>query len=77
MTTILLLISSKIFIFWASNVFRPDQLFGQLGIGIVLLIWLFVIGLVVLAGIEINAQLARMAEEYEGAEIVQPPKEDF
>jgi membrane protein len=76
MTIILLLISSKIFIFWASNVFRPDQLFGQLGIGIVLLIWLFVIGLVVLAGIEINAQLARMAEENKGAEIIEPPKEN-
>jgi uncharacterized BrkB/YihY/UPF0761 family membrane protein len=76
MTIILLLISSKIFIFWASNVFRPDQLFGQLGIGIVLLLWLFVIGFVVLAGIEINAQLARMAEVHKGTEIIEPPKED-
>jgi membrane protein len=76
MTTILLLISNKIFIFWASNIFRSDQLFGQLAIAIVLLIWLFIVGLVVLAGIEINAQLARMAEEHEGAVIVQPPKED-
>jgi membrane protein len=76
MTTILLLISSKIFIFWASNVFRSNQLFGQLGIGIVLLIWLFVIGLVVLAGIEINAQLVRMADEHEDAEIIEPPKEN-
>jgi membrane protein len=76
MTIILLLISCKIFIFWASNVFRPDQLFGQLGIGIVLLIWLFVIGLVVLAGIEINAQLAQMAEEHEDIEIGESPKDD-
>jgi membrane protein len=76
MTIILLLISSKVFIFWASNVFRSDQLFGQLGIGIVLLIWLYVIGLVVLAGIEINAQLARMAEEHKDVEIIEPPKEN-
>jgi membrane protein len=62
MTTILLPISSKIFIFWASNIFHSNQLFGQLAIGIVLLIWLYVVGFVVLAGIEINAQLARMAE---------------
>jgi membrane protein len=74
MTTILLLISCKIFVFWASNIFRSDQLFGQLGIGIVLLIWLFVIGLVVLAGIEINAQLARMAERKD-TEITEPPNE--
>jgi membrane protein len=74
MTTILLLISCKIFVFWASNIFRSDQLFGQLGIGIVLLIWLFVIGLVVLVGIEINAQLARMAERKD-TEITEPPNE--
>ena len=74
MTTILLLISCKIFVFWASNIFRSDQLFGQLGIGIVLLIWLFVIGLVVLAGIEINAQLAHMAKRKD-TEITEPPNE--
>jgi membrane protein len=75
MTTILLLISCKIFVFWASNIFRSSELFGQLGIGIVLLIWLFVIGLVVLAGIEINAQLARMAD-HKDIEITEPPHED-
>ncbi len=75
MTTLLLLISCKIFVFWASNIFRSNQLFGQLGIGIVLLIWLFVIGLVVLAGIEINAQLARTAERKD-TEITEPPNED-
>jgi membrane protein len=75
MTTILLLISCKVFVFWASNIFRSDELFGQLGIGIVLLIWLFVIGLVVLAGIEINAQLARMAD-HKDTEITEPPNED-
>ena len=63
MTTILLLISSQIFILWANNIFRSDQLFGQLGGGVVLLLWLFIIGLVVLAGIEINAELTRATEE--------------
>ena len=73
-TTVLLLISNKIFIFWASNIFRSDQLFGQLAIGVVLLLWLFIVGLVVLAGIEINAQLVRMAEEQRSAQIVEPPE---
>jgi len=76
MTTVLLLISNKIFILWASNIFRSDQLFGQLAIGIVLLLWLFIVGLVVLAGIEINAQLVRMAEEHRSAQIVEPPQEN-
>jgi membrane protein len=75
MTTILLPISSKIFVFWASNIFRSNQLFGQLAIGIVLLIWLYVVGFVVLAGIEINAQLARMAE-HKDTEITVPPNEN-
>jgi membrane protein len=74
MSTLLLLISCKIFVFWATNIFRSNQLFGQLGIGIVILIWLFVIGLVVLAGIEINAQLARMAE-HKDTEITEPPND--
>lgn len=73
MTTILLLISSQIFILWANNIFRSDQLFGQLGAGIVLLLWLFIIGLVVLAGLEINAELARRAKKYEGAGHVESP----
>ena len=72
MTTVLILVSNKIFIFWADNIFRPDQLYGQLGAGIVLLIWLFIVGLVVLAGIQINAELARMVEEQENAEIIEP-----
>lgn len=73
MTTILLLISSQIFILWANNIFRSDQLFGQLGAGIVLLLWLFIIGLVVLAGLEINAELARTVKKYENAGHVESP----
>lgn len=72
--TVLLLISSKIFILWASYIFRSTELYGQLGAGIVLLIWLFITGLVVLAGVEINAVLAQTAEERQDSEIVQPPK---
>ncbi len=75
MTTVLLLVSSQIFILWANNIFRSNQLFGQLGAGIVLLLWLFVIGLVVLAGIEINAELARSAGDQENAEPIASPQE--
>ena len=75
MTTVLLLVSSQLFILWANNVFRSDQLFGQLGAGIVLLLWLFVIGLVLLAGIEMNAEFARAAVEHGDAEPAESPKE--
>jgi membrane protein len=59
-----------------ANVFHYDQLYGQLGAGIVLLTWLYVVGLVVLIGIQMNAVLAQMAEEHENREIVQSPKDD-
>lgn len=78
MTTILLLVSSQIFILWADYIFRSDQLFGQLGAGVVLLLWLFIIGLVVLAGIEINAELVRSEKEYEKeAEDIEKAQGDF
>jgi uncharacterized BrkB/YihY/UPF0761 family membrane protein len=35
------------------------------------LLWLYVTGLMVLLGLEINAVLARMAEERKGIELVQ------
>lgn len=75
LTTILLLVSSQIFFLWANNIFRPDQLFGQLGAGIVLLLWLFIMGLVVLAGIEINAELARSAEDARNTKSPSPARE--
>jgi membrane protein len=72
--TVLSLVSSKIFILWASYIFRSTELYGQLGAGIVLMIWLFITGLVILAGVEINAVLAQMAEERRDAKTVQTPE---
>lgn len=69
--TILLIITSEAIRFWMANVFRYNQLYGQLGAGIVLLIWLYAVGLMVLVGLEMNAVLVRMTEEREGVELVQ------
>jgi membrane protein len=76
MAVILLLVANQIMKFLVADVFHYDQLYGQLGAGIVLLTWLYVIGLVVLIGIQMNAVLAQMAEEHEDIEIVESPKED-
>jgi membrane protein len=73
---ILLLVANQIMRFFVADVFHYDQLYGQLGAGIVLLTWLYVIGLVVLIGIQMNAVLAQMAEEHEDIEIGESPKED-
>ena len=62
---ILLLVANQIMRFFVADVFHYDQLYGQLGAGIVLLTWLYVIGLVVLVGIQLNAVLRQMAEEHE------------
>jgi membrane protein len=50
---------------------RYDQVYGQLGAVVVLMLWLYVTGLTVLIGTEMNAVLARMAEERKGVELVQ------
>ena len=73
-TTVFLVIASEIFTLWATYLFRPTQLYGQLGGGIVLLLWLFGIGLVVRFGIEIDAELARVEEERKDAETTEPPQ---
>jgi membrane protein len=74
---ILLLIANQIMRFFVADVFHYDQLYGQLGAGIVLLTWLYVIGLVVLIGIQMNAVLAQMAEEHQDIKIGESPKDNF
>jgi membrane protein len=73
---ILLLVANQIMRFFVADVFHYDQLYGQLGAAIVLLTWLYVIGLVVLIGIQMNAVLTQMAQEHEDVEISESPKED-
>jgi membrane protein len=63
MAAILLLIANQVMRYFLADVFHYDQLYGQLGAGIVLLTWLYVIGLIVLVGIQMNAVLAQMVEE--------------
>jgi membrane protein len=72
-----LLVANQIMRFFVADVFHYDQLYGQLGAGIVLLTWLYVIGLVVLIGIQMNAVLAQMAEEHQDIKIGESPKDDL
>jgi membrane protein len=72
----LLLVANEIMRFFVADVFHYDQLYGQLGAGIVLLTWLYVIALVMLIGIQMNAVLAQMAGEHENIDIGESPKED-
>lgn len=71
--TVLLLISNKILTLSVAN-FRYDLFYGQLGASIVLLVWLYVAGLVVLIGLEMNAVLAQLAEERQDTSVVEPPE---
>lgn len=70
--TILLLVSNQILTLFVVN-FRYDLFYGQLGAGVVLLVWLYAAGLVVLIGLEINGVLAYITEERQQANIVEPP----
>src|ERR671920_1676628 len=70
--TVLILVSSVGLDLWVSNLGRYDQIYGQVGAIMVLMLWLYVTGLMVLIGAEMNAVLARMAEERKETKIVQP-----
>jgi membrane protein len=70
--TVLILVSSIGLNAWVTNLGRYDQVYGQVGAIMVLMLWLYVTGLMVLVGAETNAVLARAAEERKDIKIVQP-----
>jgi len=70
--TVLILVSSLGLNLWVTNLGRYDQVYGQVGAIMVLMLWLYVTGLMVLIGAEVNAVLARAAEERKDVKIVQP-----
>ena len=71
MATILLFLADGALSYYVSKLGNYGQIYGQLGAVIVFMLWLYVTGLMVLLGVEINAVLARMAEERKGIELVQ------
>lgn len=68
--TVLLFASDAAFSYYVANLGSYGQVYGQLGTVVVFLLWLYVTGLMVLLGLEINAALARAAEERKGVELV-------
>ncbi len=69
--TVLILVSS-VGLDLIANLGRYGQIYGQVGAIMVLMLWLYVTGLMVLIGAEINAVLARMAEERKDTKLIQP-----
>src|SRR5215213_2867913 len=69
--TVLLFVSDAALSYYVANLGNYGQIYGQLGTVIVFMLWLYVTGLMVLLGLEINAVLARTAEERKGIELVQ------
>lgn len=70
--TVLILVASVGLNLWVANLGRYDQVYGQVGAIMVLMLWLYVTGLMVLVGAEVNAVLARAAEERKDTKIVRP-----
>jgi membrane protein len=70
--TILILVSSVALNLYVTNLGHYNQVYGQVGAIIVLMLWLYVTGLMVLIGAEMNAVLARMTEERKATKIVEP-----
>jgi len=69
--TVLLFVCDGALSYYVANLGNYGQIYGQLGAVIVFMLWLYVTALMVLLGLEINAVLARMAEERKGIELVQ------
>jgi membrane protein len=69
--TVLLFLADGALSYYVANLGNYGQVYGQLGAVIVFMLWLYVTGLMVLLGLEINAVLARRAEERKGIEVVQ------
>jgi membrane protein len=69
--TVLMFAASTALSFYASRLGSYDQIYGQLGAVIVFMLWLYAMGLMVLVGVEINAVLARWAEDKKGIDLVQ------
>jgi membrane protein len=74
--TVLLFVSDGALSYYVANLSNYGQIYGQLGAVIVFMLWLYVTGLMVLLGLEINAVLARVAEEERGIELVQTRHSD-
>jgi len=69
--TVLMFAASTALSFYASRLGNYDRIYGPLGAVIVFMLWLYAMGLTVLVGVEINAVLARRAEDKMGVELVQ------
>jgi membrane protein len=74
--TVLLFVSDGALSYYVANLGNYGQVYGQLGAVIVFMLWLYVTGLLVLLGLEINAVIARVAEERKGIELVQTKQSD-
>ncbi len=69
--TVLMFLADGALSYYVAHLGNYGQVYGQLGAVIVFMLWLYVTGLMVLLGLEINAVLARAAEERKGIEVVQ------
>ena len=76
MATVLMFLADGALSYYVSKLGNYGQVYGQLGAVIVFMLWLYVTGLMVLLGLEMNAILARTAEERKGIELVQTKDSD-
>ena len=65
LATILWLGATLLFAWYVKNVARYTDLYGSISSAVVLLIWMYIINVIVLAGCEFNAEYERFATEPE------------
>ena len=68
--TVLMFASDGALSYYVANLGNYGQIYGQLGAVVAFMLWLYVTSLMVILGLEINAVLARTAEERMEIEVV-------
>jgi membrane protein len=68
--TVLLFVSDGALSYYVAHLGNYGQVYGQLGAVIVFMLWLYMTGLMVLVGLEMNAVLTRTAEQRRDIELV-------
>lgn len=70
--TVLIFVMSGALSFYVANLGNYGRIYGQLGTVVVLMVWLYLTGLAVLVGIELNAVTTRLKEERRRVKLVHP-----
>ncbi|WP_273847343.1 YihY/virulence factor BrkB family protein [Rubrobacter calidifluminis] len=72
LATVLMFFMSGALSFYVADLGNYNRIYGQIGTVVVLMVWLYLTGLAVLVGIEVNAITTRLKEERQEVRLIHP-----